>query len=172
MNAAAGIGLLLCGLSLACATPSASVSRAPTGRANVQSIAEVLDGFHMAASKADEEAYFGAFAESAIFLGTDASERWDMAGFRAYVHPHFSQGRGFTYIPRARHIVVHESGQSAWFDELLDHENYGELRGSGVLVLEHGTWKIAQYNLTFTIPNAKSKSVVSILKESPAPPAP
>src|SRR5438067_6674996 len=38
-------------------------------------INQVLDDWHDAASKADEERYFGHFANGAVFLGTDATER-------------------------------------------------------------------------------------------------
>jgi hypothetical protein len=42
----------------------------------------------------------------------------------------------------------------AWFDEALDTPNLGPCRGSGVLVKEGNSWKIAQYNLSVPIPNA------------------
>ncbi len=42
----------------------------------------------------------------------------------------------------------------AWFDELLDNAAYGVFRGSGVLLLQRGNWRIAQYNLSFPVPNA------------------
>ena len=75
------------------------------------------------------------------------------AEFRAYAHPHFSKGQGWTYVPRDRHIAIH--GDVAWFDEMLDNEGYGELRGTGALRRIDGLWRIVQYNLTFTIPNDK-----------------
>jgi hypothetical protein len=43
---------------------------------------------------------------------------------------------------------------------MLDTPNLGLCRGSGVLVLMGGTWKIAQYNLSIAIPNALAPSVV------------
>ena len=43
-------------------------------------------------------------------------------------------------------------GRTAYFDELLDNEDLGEMRGSGVLVREDGAWKVAQYNLSIPIP--------------------
>lgn len=162
------IGVLLGALSACVAHVAPVHEAAPSLDAQAQ-IAHVLDSFHASAAKADEEAYFAAFARNGTFLGTDASERWDVAAFRAYAHPRLSEGQGWTYVPRARHVEVHQTGESAWFDELLDHEQYGELRGSGVLVLEQGAWKIAQYNLTFTIPNAKAKEVVGLIKQTDTP---
>jgi hypothetical protein len=128
-------------------------------------VATVLDQFHAAAARADEDGYFAAFAPEGVFLGTDESERWDVPAFRAYVHPHFSQGKGWAYHPRDRHVSFSREAQTAWFDELLDHDRYGVLRGSGVLVKRDGAWKIAQYNLTFMVPNDKAKAVVALIGE-------
>ncbi|WP_428261544.1 nuclear transport factor 2 family protein [Haliangium sp.] len=128
--------------------------------AAVAAVAAVLDDFHAAASAADEERYLGHMAADGVFLGTDGGERWDKDDFRAFVHPYFSQGRGWTYRPRDRHITIASGGGLAWFDELLDHDRYGELRGTGVLRAEAEGWKIVQYNLTFTIPNQVAGEVV------------
>ncbi len=130
-------------------------------------IDRVLDAFHAAAARADENAYFEAFAPKGVFLGTDSGERWDVAAFRAYAHPFFSEGKGWKYTPRDRHTSFSSDAQTAWFDELLDSAKYGELRGSGVLVKIGSAWKIAQYNLTFTIPNAVAAEVVPMLKAQP-----
>ncbi len=123
---------------------------------------DVLDDFHDAASKADEERYFSHFAPEGVFLGTDATERWTVDEFREYVHPYFSKGEGWTYVPRHRHVGV--DGDFAWFDEVLDNENYGELRGSGSMRRINGEWKILQYNLTFLVPNDKAKRVVDVIR--------
>src|SRR5688572_14940434 len=50
-------------------------------------IGRVLDDFHAAAAASDLDRYFGHFAARGVFLGTDASERWDVAAFRAYAAP-------------------------------------------------------------------------------------
>jgi len=130
-------------------------------------IDRVLDAFHAAAARADESAYFDAFAPKGIFLGTDASERWDVAAFRTYAHPSFSSGKGWTYTPRDRHTTFSSDAQTAWFDELLDNTKYGVLRGSGVLIKVGDAWKIAQYNLAFTVPNDAAAEVVPLLKGHP-----
>lgn len=113
----------------------------------------VLDAFHRAASRGDGETYFGSFAPDGVFLGTDPDEHWTVEGFRAFAEPHFSVGQGWTYIPRERQVTVSESGGVAWFHERLQNEIYGQVRGTGVLVLIDGTWRIAQYSLTFVVPN-------------------
>ncbi|HEU5163223.1 MAG TPA: nuclear transport factor 2 family protein [Thermoanaerobaculia bacterium] len=128
-------------------------------------VASVLDGFHDAASRADAAAYFGALAPDAIFIGTDPAERWTLADFRAFADPYFSQGRGWTYRPRDRHIALDASGDTAWFDEMLDNDSYGVTRGTGVLVRVGESWKIAQYHLTIPVPNELSKDVVRMIRE-------
>ena len=127
-------------------------------------INKVLDDWHNAASKADEERYFGHFAKEAVFLGTDATERWDMPAFRAYAHPYFSQGKGWSFHSVRRDITMEASGV-AWFDEALETPNLGPARGSGVLLKDtDGQWKIAQYNLSVPIPNERFAEVKKLLE--------
>ncbi len=125
----------------------------------------VIDEFHHAASKADEPRYFGLMAPDFVFLGTDATERWDITSFRAYVHPYFSQGKGWTFTPHDRRVTISRAGDAAWFDEKLDSASYGDCRGSGALERIDGKWKMAQYNLTIPIPNALAKTVVKMIRE-------
>jgi hypothetical protein len=116
-------------------------------------ISTVLDDWHAAAAAADEARYFGHFAKDAVFLGTDATERWMVEEFRRYAHPHFAKGKAWSFKPVSRHVSFSADGSVAWFDEMLDTPNLGPSRGSGVLVRENGQWKIAQYNLSVPIPN-------------------
>lgn len=126
----------------------------------LREVDQLLSNFHRAASDADGARYFSYFTEDAIFLGTDATERWNLEQFRAYAMPHFSQGRGWTYKMQERHITLGADKKTAWFDEVLLNSNYGTARGSGVVVLQNGRWKVAQYNLSLPIPNAIIKEVV------------
>lgn len=125
-------------------------------------IHRVLDDWHKAASEADEARYFGHLAADAVFMGTDATERWDMKSFREFAHPHFAAGKGWTFVPRSRNVMVHRD--TAWFDEVLDSASYGECRGTGVLRREKGQWKIVHYNLTIPIPNEIAKDVVFLIR--------
>ena len=130
-------------------------------------INHVLDDFHDAAAVADIERYFGHLTAQAVFLGTDAWERWPRDEFRAYAAPHFLGESAWAYTPRDRSITLSASGVTAWFDEEVVNEKYGALRGSGVLELcGDGVWRIAQYNLGFTIPNEIAGEVVEMIKES------
>jgi len=120
----------------------------------------VLDGFHDAASKADLERYFRHFTPDFVFFGTDATERWPLAQFRAFCEPLFSKGKGWRYRPIVRNVFVAPSGNAAWFDEVLENEKYGECRGTGVLVLTDGVWRLSQYNLVIPVPNDFAPEVV------------
>ncbi len=122
---------------------------------SVASIESTLNELHDAAAKADGRRYFKLFTDDGVFIGTDASERWTVKQFRAYAEPFFSKGQGWVYKPRSRQVVIADLPCKciAWFDELLDSRNYGTSRGTGVLVKKNGSWKIAQYALTFPIPN-------------------
>lgn len=130
-----------------------------------KAIDRLLSAFHQAASDADGDLYFSLFDEDAIFMGTDATERWTVAEFRAFAEPYFSKGQGWTYTKTERHVYVAQDGQTAWFDEMLWNEKYGTCRGTGVLVMSDGDWRIAQYNLTFPIPNDLSAEVTARIKE-------
>lgn len=152
-NAIAAAALLLA----ACATTNLQQEEAAVQR--------VVDDWHRAAAEADEARYFGQMTADSVFLGTDATERWDFAAFRAFAHPYFARGRAWTFVPRERHVVLSPRGDVAWFDEKLDSASYGECRGSGVVRKEGGRWKIAHYNLTIPIPNDLAKTVVGMIRK-------
>lgn len=123
-----------------------------------------LNDWHRAAADADEARYFAAMAPELVFLGTDATERWDVAAFREFAHPYFAKGKAWTFTPRDRHVILSPAGDVAWFDEKLDSASYGECRGTGVVRKVGNAWKIAHYNLTIPIPNDLSKSVVEMIR--------
>ncbi|HZU39294.1 MAG TPA: nuclear transport factor 2 family protein [Gemmataceae bacterium] len=135
----------------------------PTAGNPKAEINHVLDDWHDAAGRADEKRYFGYFTASAVFLGTDAHERWTTQQFRKFAHPYFARGKAWNFKPKDRHITLASDGRVAWFDERLDTPNLGPARGSGVLVLQGHAWKISQYNLSVPIPNelmAKVKQII------------
>jgi ketosteroid isomerase-like protein len=129
----------------------------------------MLDDWHDAAADADEPRYFAAMAPEFVFLGTDATERWDVAAFREFAHPYFAKGKAWTFLPRDRHVIVSPNGDVAWFDEKLDSASYGECRGTGVVRKVGDAWRIAHYNLTIPIPNELAKSVVEMIRKSSTP---
>ncbi|MCC7441799.1 MAG: nuclear transport factor 2 family protein [Bdellovibrionales bacterium] len=131
----------------------------------MKEIEATLDQFHQAASKADGAAYFGLFSPEGVFIGTDATERWTVEEFKKYAMPHFSKGKGWTYVPKNRHVDLVPGGEVAWFDEILESKSYGTCRGSGVLRRIEGRWKISQYHLTIPVPNALADTLVQLIRK-------
>lgn len=132
-----------------------------------KAINTILDDWHLAASEANFERYFMHFAgDSAIFMGTDATERWTVAEFKPWAKPHFDNDQAWDFTPIERHVYLSDNGQTAWFDESLDTPNLGPARGSGVLVKQEESWKIAHYNLSIPIPNAIVDTVVTQINKA------
>jgi ketosteroid isomerase-like protein len=145
---------------LATACASTAVDRS----SSVASVNAVIDDWHKAASQADEPRYFGHMAPDAVFLGTDATERWEKAAFRDFAHPYFAKGKAWTFTPHDRHVYISARGDAAWFDERLDSASYGDCRGTGALRNVNGSWKISQYNLSIPIPNSLAKDFVDRIR--------
>lgn len=133
-------------------------------------INRTLDTLHEAASKADGAAYFACFDDTAIFMGTDAEERWTLAQFKLYANERFATGKGWTYTPTYRSVYIRPDRTVAWFDELLDNEKYGTCRGSGVMINNGAAWLIVQYNLSVPIPNDLLPKVAEMIRTAEAAP--
>ncbi|WP_103191675.1 nuclear transport factor 2 family protein [Formosa algae] len=119
-----------------------------------------LDTWHKAAAEAQFDAYFNLMTTDAVFVGTDASEHWDLEAFKAYSKPHFDVGKAWSFSALERHVYI-ANATLAWFDELLTTQ-MGVCRGSGVMKLENGSWKVAHYVLSATIPNNKMNAVSAL----------
>lgn len=130
-------------------------------------IAATLDLLHASAAKADGTTYFGLFTPDAVFIGTDVAERWSIAEFRAYAEPGFAKGTGWVYTVRHRELTIAPIACRcvAWFDEVLDSQKYGTSRGTGVLMRTPAGWKIAQYALTFPMPNDLAAEFTQRIRE-------
>lgn len=140
---------------------------AQTTETSPEEVNAVLDDWHDAAEDAEYDRYFNHFAsDSSIFMGTDATERWTVPEFKEYAKPHFDKGDAWNFTPVERHIYFSDNGQVAWFDESLDTPNLGPARGTGVLVQQDGSWKIAHYNLSIPIPNAIADTVVNQVEKA------
>jgi phosphohistidine phosphatase SixA len=127
-------------------------------------VAMTIDDFHDAAAKGDEAIYFAILPDDAVFLGTDATERWTGKQFREFAMPYFQRGPAWIYVPLRRWITLSADGAFAWFDEVLDNEGYGECRGSGVLERRAERWVVRQYNLTVPVPNDLMRGVVERIR--------
>lgn len=147
--------------SLAALAIAAIAATAQAQDSDEAAVGKALDELHASASRADA-GYFDLFTPDAVFIGTDAEERWSIADFKKTYGAYFAQGKGFTYVPRVRHVTITTEPCRcvAWFDELLDAQKYGTSRSTGVLVKRDGGWKIAQYALTFPIPNDLGDEII------------
>ncbi len=162
--------LLAAGALVACSAAPFTPAAPRDPSAERAAIARVLDDLHDAAAHADENRYFGHFALDAVFLGTDATERWNVDAFRAYAHPRFASGKAWAFRATRRTIALDPTADLAWFDEDLATERLGPARGSGVLVRRGGGWLIEQYNLALVVPNARFDDVHAILVRGPKKP--
>jgi hypothetical protein len=120
-----------------------------------------LDSWHKAAANAEFDNYFSYMTSNGVFIGTDASENWQLDAFKAFSRPYFDKGKAWNFSSLQRNIYFDKSQNTAWFDELLDTQ-MKICRGSGVLIKEGNTWKIAHYVLSMTVPNDNLDEVVKI----------
>ena len=119
----------------------------------------LLDGLHQDAHEAIFKLTLSATLQTQFFSGTDKTERWSIEEFKAYAEPAFADGHGWTYEVVERNWEG--EGQTRWFDEILFNEKLGHCRGTGVVELINGEWKIAHYALTMLIPNSIAAEVGS-----------
>ena len=128
---------------------------------DIAAINKVLDDYHQAAANGEWDTYFDLLSDDAVFIGTDAGERWVKQEFRQYS----SGSNGWVYTPQQRNVNITPDGLSAWFDEALLSQSYGSSRGTGVLMLTAVGWKISQYHLTLPIPNGMVRGITDQIKE-------
>ncbi len=124
----------------------------------------LLNGLHLDAHKGNFESYFDRYSTHAVFLGTDKTERWTIEDFKAYAKPAFSDGHGWTYAVIERNWEG--DGNTRWFDEILLNEKLGHCRGTGVVELINGEWKISHYALTMLVPNSIAAKVGALTLEA------
>lgn len=133
----------------------------------IGAVAAVIDDFHDAAARGDKQRYLGHLTDDAVFQGTDEWERWPKnPDFSDYVDSRFENGRGWTYRSVERSIRLAESGSLAWFDEVIFSERNGRFRGTGVVVLQNGKWKLAHYAMSFLVFNENWDEVIELSKKT------
>jgi hypothetical protein len=132
----------------------------------IQRIDLLLNSWHKAAAVADEKTYFDSMAPGAIFLGTDATERWTKEEFEKWALPYFQRESAWIFEPFGRHVYLSNDGNTAWFEESLNSKSYWISRGSGVLEKIKGEWRIRQYNLALTVPNESIKAIKPIIEKA------
>lgn len=118
----------------------------------VSEINTLMDAWHKAAAIADEDVFFGSMTADAIYVGTDASERWQRDEMRKWAQPYFNRSSAWDFRAKSRNVTMSDDGEMAWMDELLDTW-MGDCRSSAVLVKEDDNWKIKHYHLAIAVPN-------------------
>jgi hypothetical protein len=137
--------------------------------ARFDNVGDLLDAFHRGAATANLQEYFGCFHQEGRFLGTDASENWHVLEFYGFSKPYFERGTGWTYVPRPATrkttFFPNEACPSfCVFDELLDSQDFhATTRGSGTCLYSEGRWLLAQYHLSFPLPNDLAKDVTRVI---------
>lgn len=133
--------------------------------ARSEAIHQLLDQWHQAAATADAGAFFGKMTPDAVYLGTDASERWLRDELRKWAAFAFEREAAWAFHPYDRQLYFSADGQTAWFEEMLDTENMGTCRGSGVLTLTEEGWKIRHYDLAVMVPNEKMADFRQLIRK-------
>ena len=151
---------LILGLLFILISGSCSTSEPPQNK----EVDEFINKWHKAAAEAELTSYFDMMSENAIYIGTDAGERWTKKEFFTFCEPHFLKGKTWVFKPFDRQIYFSDDNKTIWFDELLNTW-MGVCRGSGVIVLENGELKISHYHLSVTIKNEKMNEFLLINQE-------
>ena len=132
---------------------------------NKDSINNSLDQWHKAASDADFKTYFNLMTSDAVFIGTDATENWNIDAFKAFSKPYFDKGKAWSFTAINRNIYLDPSSKTtAWFDEHLNTQ-MGICRGSGIMKKVNGVWKIQHYVLSIAVPNENVTALTDLKKE-------
>lgn len=122
---------------------------------------QVLKSWHKAAAEANFDLYFSYMTHKSVFVGTDATENWQIDAFKTYSKPHFDKGTAWSFSSLERNIYFSDDFKTAWFDELLSTQ-MKICRGSGVLQKQKNVWKIAHYVLSISIPNENTDAIIQI----------
>ena len=124
-----------------------------------------INAWHHAAAVADEATFFGSMAADAMYVGTDASERWRRDELKTWSKKYFDGDSAWAFKVLQRHIYHSDDWQYVWFDETLD-TSMSVCRGSGVLRRQpNGAWLFQQYVLSAAVPNDVMKDYLKILKK-------
>ncbi len=121
----------------------------------------MVDQWHLDAAQAKFEDYFAITSDDFVFLGTAPGERWKKEEFAAFCKPYFDKGKAWNFKASNRIWNFSKNRKMAWFDEDLDTWMRG-CRGSGIMVLEKGEWKMVYYNLTVLIENEKIQEFIEL----------
>lgn len=124
----------------------------------------LMNQWHEAAAKADEDTFFGSMTEDAIYLGTEAGERWLRDELKQWSEKFFARDSAWDFTPSNRMIYFSPDRSIAWLEEDLATW-MGPCRGSAVLALTQEGWKIKHYDLAIMVPNDKVEAFLKLMGE-------
>lgn len=148
------LGLIFC---ISCATQKSILKEE-------QAIQNSLTAWHEAAASANYDEYFGLMTKDAVFIGTDATENWQLEEFKTFSKPYFDKGKAWSFTTLERNLYVTPYLKTAWFDELLNTQ-MGICRGFGVVKKVDGSWKIQHYVLSISVPNENVSGLTALKKD-------
>lgn len=129
---------------------------------DLTAITHTLDEWHAAASLGDSSGFFSRMTPDAVYIGTDATERWTRTSMGKDLGKHFDGKKAWHFIASNRHYAATGNPNVIHIDENLQTW-MGPCRGSGLVRKINGKWYISLYNLANTVPNAHIKEYVSLL---------
>lgn len=119
-----------------------------------QKVLEVLQGHHEATATKDVDTLRTLFVPSAQFIGTDDTEKMLLEEYVNYLEDTESGWDMRECLERQVLDIIPAYGNAVGFFEVVKHQEYGLMRGSGVLVRDLvGNWRISIYVLSFSVPN-------------------
>lgn len=130
-----------------------------------QQLNQFMDAWHKAAATADEDVFFGSMTKGGIYIGTDATEKWERDEMREWSKQYFDRDKAWDFTTIDREIYLSDDKNVAWFEESLDTW-MGVCRSSGVLENTASGWKISHYHLSVTVPNDNVDSFLKIATPS------
>lgn len=125
---------------------------------------QLMNDWHHAATTTNPDVFFNTMGPQAIYLGTDATERWTKKEFETFAKPYFDKGKAWDFKTIERKFYYSQDGKVAWFNETLDTW-MGVCRGSGVIEYTANGWKLQHYHLAIAVPNDKVKGYLELLKK-------
>ncbi len=124
-----------------------------------------MNNWHKAAATADEAIFFGSMAADGIYIGTDATEKWERDEMKEWSKKYFDRDSAWDFETIDRTFYLSDDEETAWFEESLDTW-MGVCRGSGVLALTKDGWKIKHYHLAVAVPNDNVDAYLKIATPS------
>ena len=130
---------------------------------------KLMNEWHLAATNANGDVFFGFMDTDCIYIGTDAKERWTKDEFVQFAKPYFEKGKAWDFKSIERKFYFSKNKKTAWFNETLNTW-MGVCRSSGVLEKSSGNWKLKHYHLSVTVPNEKIKKFIELVEKQDNPP--